>query len=83
MACGLPVVAYDLPVYRGIFVQGMLTVKIKDMRALSNLVLDLLEDDKKRQALSFSALELSRGFSWARPAENILLKLQKKEGEGV
>lgn len=52
MACGLPVVAYDLPAYREIYKQSIVTVPLKDVKSFSNAVVSLLEDNAKRSMLS-------------------------------
>jgi glycosyltransferase involved in cell wall biosynthesis len=51
MACGLPVVAYDLPAYKEIFTQGIVTVPMRDTKSFSNEIINLLENDKKRNIL--------------------------------
>ena len=55
MACGLPVVAYDLPVYREIFKEGIVTVPLNDIKRFSEEVIDLLENDEKRHILGDKA----------------------------
>ncbi len=47
MACGIPVVAYDLPVYRDIFPEGILVCDIKDTAKMAGLINDLLSCPQK------------------------------------
>ena len=64
MACGLPVVAYDLPVYREIFTQGIITVPLKDIKAFSEKVVNLLENDKERHVLGDKARSQATVYDW-------------------
>lgn len=47
MAAGLPVVAYDLPPYREVFLGAFVTVKVGDVEAMSKAVLEFLQDKDK------------------------------------
>ena len=72
MACGLPVVAYDLAVYAEIYSSGMLKAKTGDSDELAGLIVDVLTDDSLRERLSRQARELSQAFSWEKTAAQIL-----------
>lgn len=66
MACGLPVVASDIPGYRWVVedgVQGLL-VPPGDARRLAAAVKVLLGDAEKRSRMSTAALARAREFSW-------------------
>ena len=75
MACGLPVVAYDLAVYAEIYPFGMLKAKTGDSDELAGLIVDVLTDDSLRERLSRQARELSQAFSWEKTARQILERL--------
>lgn len=75
LACGLPVVAYDLPLYKEIYPGGIFKVKINDFLGLSRGILALLNDVQLRRELSAQAIEISKGFSWDKTAQKILNKL--------
>ena len=75
MACGLPVVAYDLPIYKEIYPEGIIKAGIGNIEELANGVLDLLTNEKKLRHLSKVALNVSKRFSWGRTGESILLSL--------
>lgn len=75
MSCGVPVVAYDLPVFREIYAKGMITAPIGDIKAMSENTAGLIIDDGKRAALSRQALEMSRNFGWEKTARDILQNL--------
>ncbi|MDG2214692.1 MAG: glycosyltransferase family 4 protein [Verrucomicrobiota bacterium] len=49
LACGLPVVAYDLPVFREVFPDMLNSVPLGDLTAASQAILELLDDPKERQ----------------------------------
>jgi glycosyltransferase involved in cell wall biosynthesis len=48
MACGLPVVAYDLPAYRTTFKKGMVTVPLGSISDFAHATVMLLKDEVKR-----------------------------------
>lgn len=75
MSCGVPVVAYDLPVYRRIYTRGLALAPVGDIRKMADIVIDLLKNDAKREALAEEALAMSRHFSWDKTADDILNKL--------
>ncbi len=72
MACAVPVVAYDLPVFREIYTKGMVRAPIGDINCMARNTIELISDDAKRMALSKDAWELSRQFSWEKTASDIL-----------
>lgn len=55
MACGLPVVAYDLAAYKSVYKRGILTIPIGDVESCVRAVLMLLANDKMRHKLSEDA----------------------------
>ncbi len=81
MACGLPVVAYDLPVFRKIFPQGVISIPIGDTQKFSSIVYDLLESESLRKKLSSEALQVSLKYEWNKIAEEELRDLENLVGE--
>jgi len=75
MACGLPVAAYDLPVFREIYTSGMLRAPVGDWEAMAKNCIALLSDEIFRQKIAKEALNLSTKFSWENAAEDILKRL--------
>ncbi|MEI6631160.1 MAG: glycosyltransferase family 4 protein [bacterium] len=75
MACGLAVLAYDLPIYKDIYPAGILKARIGDVDDLVEKALVLLTDDSKLKALSEEAFEVSKKFDWEKTAKAILSKL--------
>lgn len=82
MACGLPVIAYDLPVYRDIYPKGMITVPIGNEKAFSLAVTELLEDEGERDKLSREAKEMATHYKhgWDEAVERLLLKVNQIRG---
>ncbi len=64
MACGLPVVAWDLPVYREVFPKGIIRVPTGNIEEFAWSILDLLEDSKLYGRISKEAREMSLRYDW-------------------
>ena len=75
MSCGVPVVAYDLPVYRQIYTNGMARAPIGDINEMAKIAFGLITDEQKRARLSDEALIMSRHFSWKITAAEVLKNL--------
>jgi phosphatidylinositol alpha-mannosyltransferase len=81
MACGLPVVASDIPGYRAVVddgVQGVL-VPPGDHRALARALVELVGDDTKRKSMGEAALRRAAEFSW----ENLVGDVEEAYMEAV
>jgi len=64
MACALPVIAYDLPVFDSLFPYGMKKVPIGDVSAFAECVLDVLENEILRSKLAEEAQEMALKYDW-------------------
>ncbi|MGQ9597038.1 MAG: glycosyltransferase family 4 protein [Thermoproteota archaeon] len=64
MACGLPCVVSDIPALRETYGSTAILVKPDDSERLAEVIEELLRDEKKREALSKSSIEFTRGFDW-------------------
>lgn len=69
MACGLPVVAFELPVYKYIFPVGGIWIANRNVSVMSQEILALLRDERKRTMYSAegNAFVLSH-YDWDRIA---------------
>lgn len=69
--CGLPYIISDIPVLLEITkdARGGLVFRRGDENDLSEKILDLIEDDKKRNQLSKEAYKLASSYSWDKIAE--------------
>jgi len=68
MACGLPVVAYDLPAYKSVYRKGMITVRTGDVQELANALIDILEDESSQKKLGRDAIEQAKEYDWENSA---------------
>jgi glycosyltransferase involved in cell wall biosynthesis len=66
LACGTPVVAYDIPAIRHNFgkCDAVLRCPVKDKESMAERVLSVVENDKLRKALSKKAKEYSAKYDW-------------------
>ena len=76
MACGLPVVGFDLPGYEFAYPQGMLKAPIGDLRAFAGLVVELLRNEALRREVAAKALEHSLKWDWNAKSAEILNDIQ-------
>ena len=77
MACGLPVVTYDLPTYKNIYKKGMIKVRIGDVQKLANATISILEDETSQKELGRDAIEQAKEYDWensARVQLDIIIK---------
>lgn len=64
MACGLPVVAYDLPVYKEIFSSGITKVPLGATGQFADEVIQLLSDKELLVKMGQDALSQSSVYDW-------------------
>lgn len=64
MACGLPVVAYNLPAYRPIYKHGIKVVPIGDRNVFAEEVVKLLRNPELRGRLGKEAMDQASEYSW-------------------
>lgn len=76
MACGLPIVASDLPVHREICADAALYFPRFDHVQLADRVVRLICPNDIRERLSANARERSAAFSWTRHVEQLLALAQ-------
>lgn len=76
MACGLPAIAWNLPVYREVFPQGMITVPIGNIEEFAEDILKLLEDSESRNSISNDALRIASKYSWNDIARQEMLLIE-------
>jgi glycosyltransferase involved in cell wall biosynthesis len=86
MAAGLPVVAYDLPVFREFLNDGEhgYLVPLDDHRQMADRLLKLLRNDPLRVEISCLNVEYARRFTWERATnqeESILFSVFEERSE--
>lgn len=72
MACGLPVVGFDLPGYKYCYPQGMRKVPIGDVEKFAEEVSNLLMNEGLYHKLKEEAMEFSKNWDWDKKSELIL-----------
>lgn len=64
IACGLPVVVYNLPVFKEIFPEGIIYVEKGNWDAFADVVINLLDDNSRIDELRQIGLDLVQHYSW-------------------
>jgi glycosyltransferase involved in cell wall biosynthesis len=64
MACGLPIVVYDIPPFREIYGETINLVKFKDIKKFGYTVIEILKDNKLQNSLSTKSINLAHKFNW-------------------
>lgn len=72
MVCGLPVVSWDLPVYKEIFEDYTMQIKENDLDLFSNKVLEFLKNDAMRKKVGENGKAFIKKYSWENVAEKEL-----------
>ncbi len=68
LACGVPVVTYDLPVFRETFKKALLTVPCFDIKSMKKRVLNVLQNEKQYTIVS-DGKKIVAQFSWEKAAQ--------------
>lgn len=82
MACGLPVVVYDLPVYR-IYGENVLRVPVGDINQFAEAVIRLLDDEDLRNNLALECQKFIQKYDWNKVVEEDLKVLKSIMGGKV
>lgn len=78
LACGLPAISYNLPIYEYIYkTEGLIRVKRNDIDSVTERLIYLLENQKVRLALSKKCIDFAKNFNWFKIAEVDLEKIIK------
>ena len=64
MACGLPVIAYDLPVYRRVYGDALVTVPEGDCRAFAKELCDVLDNPVRRAQMTERGRCCAAQYDW-------------------
>ena len=72
MACGLPILASDIPVHREVLAGAGKLVPPTDVEAIANAMYEILTSEKLRDEMRKAALARAKSFSWAEAASKTL-----------
>jgi glycosyltransferase involved in cell wall biosynthesis len=75
-ACGVPVIAYDLPFFKTIYPKGMIRVEIGATETLAEKIILLLENELLRNKIAKEARENAERFNFRYTATEILERLK-------
>jgi glycosyltransferase involved in cell wall biosynthesis len=78
MACGLPVVSWDLPVYTEVFGNQTLQIGENDISLFSRKVVELLQNAPLRRDLGAKGKEYIKKYSWDEVAKNEMGIIREK-----
>ena len=81
MACGAPVIASNLPIFQETLGSAAQLVEPDDVDAIARSLVEILEDEGRRLALSHRGRERAAKFSWEQTAQLTLEVYQKVVGE--
>ena len=76
MACGLPVVAYKLPVYEEIFEDKLITVPLGRTELMSQQVVFLLENPAVARSIGKAGVGIASRFDWGKIAQREILLIE-------
>jgi len=77
MACGTPVVASDIPVFREILQDAALLVDPNDPEKISDAIYQVLTNKSMSEELRSKGLERAKFFSWKKTAQETLNVINK------
>jgi glycosyltransferase involved in cell wall biosynthesis len=72
MACGLPVVSWNLPVYQEVFENYTIQIEENDIEKFSNEVIKLLTNEELRSKTGLAGKEFIKKYSWDEVAKKEL-----------
>jgi glycosyltransferase involved in cell wall biosynthesis len=81
MRCGLPVIAWDIPVTREVAAEAAVLLPCGDVQGLAAAMCQLATDPAKRRALGLAGKARAQHFSWPRSAAVLLAVLGDVVGE--
>lgn len=64
MACGLPVIAYDLPVYHEVFDGKLITVDLGDIDAMAKCIIHLLKNPEEANRIGEGNRRFIQKYDW-------------------
>ena len=71
MACGLPAISYNLPIYEHIYkTEGLIRVKLNDIDFVIKKIVFLLSSKKSLFSLSEKCIDFAKNFDWFKIAKN-------------
>jgi glycosyltransferase involved in cell wall biosynthesis len=79
LAIGLPVVAYDIPVFKEMFHDIFSLIPFKDNKAFAQEVIKLIQHDEYYKQQQNKGLKFAQDFSWEKCAKNLFVAFDNKK----
>jgi glycosyltransferase involved in cell wall biosynthesis len=79
LACGTPVICYDLPEIKPVWEDKIMWVRKADKEAFATAILTLLEDNQRQEMMKKSGLEFLKRYDWRQIAEDELKFIRRHE----
>ena len=76
LACGLPVIAYDLPVYRELYADAVIEVPKGDIDSMAKETVSLILDNQRRTLLAQKGISQARKYDWNYVAKRVAHLMQ-------
>jgi glycosyltransferase involved in cell wall biosynthesis len=64
LACGLPVIAYNLPVFKEFYDQSILYVNIGDVEEVATKIIELLGNEDLRKEMGQTGHNIAKRYDW-------------------
>jgi glycosyltransferase involved in cell wall biosynthesis len=77
LACGLPVVAYELPAYRDFYGNSLAYVSIGNVKALAGKIIELLNDVDMCEKLAKAGNHIAKKYDWENVAKQQIKAINK------
>ena len=81
MACKIPVIAWDLPVYKAIYEDAIVTVPKSNVAMFIKEILNLLSDDKSRILHAEKAYNFAMQYDWKVIAQKAYKRINSKKSD--
>ncbi|MFH1601780.1 MAG: glycosyltransferase [Candidatus Shapirobacteria bacterium] len=78
LACGVPAISYNLPIYEHIYkTKSLIRVECNKVKSVITSLKFLLEDEKTYALLSRGSVNFAKKFDWFKIAQKDLIKIRK------
>ena len=76
MACGLPVVAYDLPIYKDLYGENISKVPLGDLKQFADAIMNFLTNDELRRIFGIAGQKFIERYDWDKVAKQEILLIE-------
>jgi glycosyltransferase involved in cell wall biosynthesis len=77
LACGLPVVAYELPAYRDFYGSNLAYVSTGNVKGLAAKIIELLDDADMREKLAKAGSHIAKKYDWYNVAKQQIKAIKR------